>query len=147
MSVARLRVGEWIAAVAAIVLVAGLFALHWYGGADPRDGWQALPTLRWWILVDAAVGLVAALAQARRGPAVAAALDVVALVLASLTVLLLAIRLATTGASLAAGAFVGLAASIALLAGVFLALRAEQGWAPGPERPVEVVRLGPDQSI
>jgi hypothetical protein len=139
----RLRFGEWLAAVAAIVLAASLPALHWYGGADPRTGWEALPTLRWVVSVAVVVTLSAVAAQLRRGPAVAAALDVVALLLSTITSILLVIRLATTGASLSAGAFVGLAASIVMGFGVFAALRAEQGWVPGPGHPVEVVSLTP----
>jgi hypothetical protein len=142
MSPSRLRPGEWLAATAAIVLTVSLFALHWYGGPHPRDGWQALPVLRWVLLVTVVLVLVAVGAQARRGPALAAALDVVSLVLTSITVILLAIRLATTGANLGPGAFVGLAASIATTVGVFAALRAEQGWSPGRDHPVEAVSIG-----
>jgi hypothetical protein len=142
--IGRLRTGEWLAAVAAIVLAVSLFALHWYGGAYPRTGWEALVTLRWLVLVAVVVALTAVVAQMRPGPALAAALDVVALVLSIITTLLLVIRLATTGASLSAGAFVGLAASIAMMLGVFVALRTEQGWRPGPDRPIELARLAPD---
>jgi hypothetical protein len=139
----RLRFGEWLAAVAAIVLVASLPALHWYGGIHPRTGWEALPTLRWVVLVTVVVTLAAVVAQLRRGPALSAALDVVALLLSTVTTILLVIRLATTGASLSAGAFVGLAASIVMGLGAFAALRTEQGWTPGPGHPVEVVSLTP----
>ncbi|HEX5192352.1 MAG TPA: hypothetical protein VFW09_06070 [Solirubrobacteraceae bacterium] len=141
---ARLRAGEWLMAVAAIVFVVSLFALRWYGGADARDGWQALPVLRWLVLVTVVVAFAAAAAQLRPGPALAAALDVVALLLATITAILLVIGLATTGASLSAGAFVGLGACIATGLGAFLALRTEQGWIPGPERPIELVPLAPD---
>lgn len=144
MSIARLRSGEWLAAAAAIVLVASLFALHWYGGAHPRTGWQALVTLRWLVLVTVVVVLAAVAAQARPGPALAAALDVVALLLALVTAILLVIRLATVNASLEVGAFVGLGACLATIAGLFAALRTEQGWLPGAERPIELVRLAGD---
>jgi hypothetical protein len=143
MSLSRLRPAEWLAATAAIVLAVLMFALHWYGGPDPRDGWQALPVLRWVLLVAAVVVLVTVAAQTRRAPALSAALDVVSLALTSITVILLAIRLATTGASLGAGAFGGLAACLAMTVGVFAALRAEQGWSPGPDHPVEVVSIAP----
>jgi hypothetical protein len=142
MSLGRLRTGEWLVVAAAIVLVVALFALHWYGGVDPRDGWRAVPALRWLILVTVTVALVTALTQVRPGPGLSAALDVVALVLSSLTLVLLAIRLATTGATLAVGAFVGLTASIALVTGIFLALRTEQGRPADPAHPIEVVGAG-----
>jgi hypothetical protein len=147
MSLARLRTGEWLAAAGAVALAVSLFALHFDNGASPRDGWQALPALRWLLLVTVVVVLCASAAQARRGPGLAAALDVVALPLCGLTVLLLVIRLATTGASLGVGAFVGLAASLVMTAGVYAALRTEQGWPPGPDRPIEVIALGsPDDA-
>jgi hypothetical protein len=140
--IARLRFSEWLAGASAVALAVFLFALNWYGGADPRTGWQALPTLRWLLLVTVALVIVTVLAQAfARGPAPSVALDVVSLVVTVVAALLLIIRLATTGASLCPGAFLGLAASLAMSLGVFASLRIEQGWAPGPDRPVEVVPL------
>jgi hypothetical protein len=142
--IARLRSGEWLAALGAVVLVVSLFALNWYGGAHPRDGWQALPVLRWLLLATVVVALGAVVAQLRPGPALASALDVIGVLLGSVTAILLVIRLATTGASLDAGAFVGLGACLATVGGVYAALRTEQGWVPGPERPVELVGLASD---
>jgi hypothetical protein len=140
--IARLRFSEWLAAAGAVALAVFLFALDWYDGAHPRNGWQALPALRWLLLVSLALVIVTVLAQAlARGPALSAALDVVSLVVTAVATLLLIIRLATTGASLRPGAFLGLAASLAMLAGVFLSLRIEQGWSPGADRPIEVVAL------
>jgi hypothetical protein len=140
--IARLRLSEWLAGTSAVALIVFLFALDWYNGSPPRSGWQALPTLRWLLLACAALVVVTVLAQAlARGPGLSAALDVVSLVVTAITVLLLSIRLATTGASLCPGAFLGLAASLAMLVGVFASLRIEQGWPPGPDRPIEVVTL------
>jgi len=141
-SLSRPRWSEWLAAMGAAALAVFLFALDWYNGAHPRDGWQALPALRWLLLVTAAVVIVTVLAQAlSRGPALSVALDVVSLLLTGVTTLLLIIRLTTTGASLCPGAFLGLAATLAMLVGVFASLRIEQGWPPGPNRPIEVVAL------
>jgi hypothetical protein len=140
--IARLRFSEWLAGASAVALIVFLFALDWYNGSPPLSGWQALPTLRWLLLAVAALVIVTVLAQAlARGPGLSAALDVVSLVVAGIVVLLLIIRLATTGASLCPGAFLGLAASLAMLVGVFASLRIEQGWPPGPDRPIEVVPL------
>jgi len=126
--IARLRFSESLAAAGAVALAVFLFALNWYDGSPPRDGWQALPALRWLLLVSVALVIVTVLAQAlARGPA-------------------LIVRLASTGASLCPGAFLGLAASLAMLVGMFASLRIEQGWPPGPDRPIEVVRLPPDIS-
>jgi peptidoglycan biosynthesis protein MviN/MurJ (putative lipid II flippase) len=140
--IARLRFSEWLAAAGAVALVVFLFALNWYDGPHPRHGWQALPALRWLLLAAAALVIVTVLAQAlARGPALSVALGVVSLVVTAITVLLLIVRLATTGASLCPGAFLGLAASIAMLAGVLTSLRIEQGWSPGRDRTIEVVPL------
>jgi hypothetical protein len=140
--VARLRLSEWLAAASAVALGVFLFALDWYSGSEPRTGWQALPTLRWLLLANVALVIATVLAQAlARGPALSAALDVVSLVVTAVMSLLLIIRLATTGASLCPGAFLGLAALLMMLLAVFGSLRIEQGWPPGPERPIEVVPL------
>ncbi len=140
--IARLRFSEWLAAAGAVALVVFLFALDWYNGTHPRTGWQALPTLRWLLIADAALVIVTVLAQAlARGPGLSVALDVVSLVVTTVAVLLLIVTLATTEASLCPGAFLGLGASLAMLVGVYASLRLEQGWPPGPERPIEVVSL------
>jgi hypothetical protein len=139
--VARLRFWEVLAAAGAVVLVVALFALHWYGG-PPRTGWAAIPTLRWFALVTAAFGLALSITQVTsRGPALPVTLDLLGGPVAGLTTILLAIRLITTGAALAAGAYVGVVAAAATALGAFRALRTEQGWTPGPERPVELVEL------
>jgi hypothetical protein len=134
-----------VAAVAAILLAVSLFALHWYGGSHPRTGWEALVTLRWLVLVTVVVTLAAVVTQLRQGPALSSALDVIALLLSTVTSILLVIRIATTGASLQAGAFVGLGACLAMLLGVFGALRTEQGWIPDTDRTIELVGLAPDE--
>jgi hypothetical protein len=141
-AISRLRWSEWLAAVGAVALAVFLFALNWYNGPRSRDGWEALPMLRWLLLVSVALVIVTASAQAvSRGPALSAALDVISLIVTAISALLLIVRLATTGASLCPGAFLGLAASLAMLVGVFASLRIEQGWGPGPDRPIEVVPL------
>jgi hypothetical protein len=138
--VARLRLGEVVAAFGAVVLVIDLFALDWYASPD-RTGWAAIPTLRWFALVTAALGLALALTQATSaGPALPVSLDLIGMLLAGLTTILLAIRLATTGASLQAGAYVGVLAAAATAVGAFRAMRTEQGWPPD-SRPIEIVRL------
>lgn len=142
MSLRRPRWSEWLAAVAAVVVVVVLFALHWYGGHPPRSGFNALPALRWVVLVAAALGISTAVAQATmRAPAVPVTLDMLAMLLGGVATVLLAIRLASTSAPLAAGAYVGVVALAAMTYACFKAVRTEHGWTPGPERPVEVVSL------
>ena len=160
----RLRTGEWLAAVGGVVSLVALFMLHWswrtslvgwwsypplsekLGGPNLlATGWQALPTLRWFVLVTAVLGLAIAAAQAAsRGPALPVTLDLIAMLVAGVTTILVAIRLATAGLPLRFGAVVGVFAVALVTTGAYQAMRAEQGWTPGdPEHPIELVELGP----
>jgi hypothetical protein len=138
-----LRRGEIIAGTAAVAMLVILFALDWLSsGGIERRGWSSVPVLRWVILVAALSALALTVAQATaRGPGLPVSLSVVTTVLGALTTLLLVIRLLTTGASVEAGGYLGLVAAIAMTCGAFVSLRVEQGWAPGPERPIETVPL------
>jgi hypothetical protein len=137
---ARVRFGEVLAALGAVVLLVALLALHWYG--EPlRTGWTAIPTLRWFVLVTVALGVLLAITQATStGPGLPVSLDLIGTLVAGLTTILLAIRLATTGASLQVGAYVGVVAAAATAVGALRALGAEQGWSPD-SRPIELVKL------
>lgn len=140
----RLRWSEWLAAGGAVALVVCMFALYWHQGEPSRGGWQALPVVRWIVLVTVAVVIVTVLAQAlARGPGLPVALDVVALVPSVVTVIALAIALGTTPQTLCPGAFVDLGLAIVMLLGVFACLRIEGGWRPGRDRAVKVVWLEP----
>lgn len=141
MSVARLRLGEYLAALGAAALLVTLFALDWY--SHPTVGsWRAIPTLRWFLLVCAMLGLALALTQlAVRGPALPVTLDLICMLVAGLTTILIAIRLITTGATPWTGAWVGLGAAALTTLGAYRAMRTEQGWTPGPGHPIELVRL------
>ena len=137
----RLRSGEILAALGAVVLLADLFALHWYSG-PVRTGWHAIPTLRWFVVVSAALALGLTIAQiASPGPALPVTLDLIGMLVAGLTTILLAIRLITTGAPLRAGAYVGIAAAATTALGAYRAMRTEQGWTPGGARAIELVEL------
>ena len=158
MTLGRLRGGEWLAALGAIGLLVSLLALHWYGPGGPAGpplgghgppaaltGWRAIPTLRWWVLATVLLGLALTLAQAAvPGPALPATLDLIGMLVAGLTTLLLLIRLASTGATLRFGAVLGLLAAGAVTFGAFRAMRTEQGSPPGREDAVELVEL-PDR--
>ena len=160
MTLSRLRSGEWLAAVGGVLALVSLFVLHWYvrgasfwsrGGRrgdvfglrfGAATGWDAIPTLRWFVLVTAVLGLLLALAQAAsRGPALPVTLDLVSMLIAGVTTILVAIRLATTSTPLRFGAVAGVFAEALVTTGAYQALRAEQGWTPGAEREVELVEL------
>ena len=143
MRLSRLRRGELVSAIAALALVVLLSAVTWFARAGhSQTGWQALPGLRWLLLVDVAGGLAIVVTQgACRAPALPASLDVVETVVAFVAAVALAIRIATTAANPGAGAWLGLAAAAVLTAGAFLSLREESGWSPGPDRRIETVAL------
>jgi cytochrome bd-type quinol oxidase subunit 2 len=147
----RLRRGEIIATLSAVVLVALVFGVSWFSFANPggghthADAWTSLPVLRWPILVTAALGLLLGWLQATRSaPALPVALDVPLLTLAAITTVALLIRVLTGEGSPLAGAILGLVATAVLTAGAFMSLREEQRWnpsPPNPEHPVETVEL------
>ena len=144
----RLRRGEIIATLSAVVLLALMFLVPWVsfanagGGHTSADAWTSLPTLRWFLLVSGILGLLLGYLQAARSaPALPVSLDVVLVTLSAVTTLLLLIRLVTGDGSPLAGGWAGLAAGAALTAGTFMSLRQEDGWTPGPEHPVETVEL------
>jgi hypothetical protein len=144
----HLRRGEILAGAGGLALLIVLFALDWLrSDGVTRDGWGAVPVLRWVIVVAALSALALTVAQATRpAPALPVSLSVIATVLSALTALLLLIRLLTTGATPQLGAILGLLAAIGMTCGAFMSLRAEEGWTPGPERPIETVPLtGPSE--
>ena len=146
MNLSRLRLGEYLAALGSAALLVALFALNWYSN-PPVAGWHAIPTLRWFLLVSAVLGLALVVTQAvMRGPALAVTLDLLGMLVAGLTTILIAIRLITTGATVWTGAWIGVGAAAVTAVGAFRALRTEQGWTPGRERVIESVELPDDLS-
>jgi hypothetical protein len=147
----RLRRGEIIATLSAVVLVVLVFAVPWFSFANPGGGhtdanaWTSLPTLRWPILVTAALGLLLGYLQATRpAPAFPVALDVPLVTLAAITTVVLLIRVLTGEGSPLVGGVLGLVAVAALTVGAFMSLREEDGWnpdPPSPEHPIETVEL------
>jgi len=154
VQLSRLRRGEIIALVSALVIVVLVFAVPWFQFTNPdgshtsANAWNSLPTLRWLILVTAATGLLLGYFQASRAaPALPVTWDVIVVTLSAITTVILLIRILTGEGSPRAGAFAGLVAVAALTAGAFLSLREEGGWTPGPEHPVETIVIGgPEES-
>lgn len=125
---ARLRRGELLAGVGAVLLLVFMLAGKWYGsGAHARTGWEALTTLRWLLVVTIAAAFALVLAQiARRAPAIPATLSLLVSLLGLLSVLALIYRvLINAPAHEQAGAFLGLVFALALAYGGFLSLREE----------------------
>jgi hypothetical protein len=149
VQLSRLRRGEIIAPLSALVLVALVFLVPWFQFTTPGSGhtsanaWTSLPTLRWFLLVTAAAGLLLGWFQAtREAPALPVTWDVIVVTLSAITTVILLIRVLTGEGSPLVGAFAGLAAVAALTVGAFLSLREEGGWTPGPEHPVETLTVG-----
>ncbi len=138
-NLARLRKGEMVVGAGSIVLLASMFLLRWYGfhtvvtdvGAS-WNGWHGLTTLRWFMLVTAALGLALTYFQtANRTPAVPSTLSVIVPVVALITFIPLIYRVLINEPgpdSLIdprAGAFIGLLATLAIVGGGYLSLREE----------------------
>jgi hypothetical protein len=141
----RLRSGEVIAGVAALVLLLSMLLMSWYGlrgrTGPPgsriavtldESGWNGLSHVRWLLLVSVAAALGLLVLQAtRRAPALPAAFSVIVTVLATLSALALIYRvLISAPGSRLLGAFVGLVSGVALLYGGYRSLR-EEGIAEG----------------
>jgi hypothetical protein len=149
---ARLRHGEVIAGVAAVVLALVIFILPWYGlagevgrtasslgVATTVNGWDGLPTLRWLMLATLLAALALTFFQgSRRAPALPVTLSIIVPALGLLTVLCLIYRvlLAVPGPDslieARLGAYLGLVAAIVLTYGGYRSLREEQR--PDPEQ-------------
>ena len=135
MDLRRLRAGEWIAAVSGAVLLVSLF-LPWYGaGTEDASGWEALAA------VDVALALVAAfgvslvvVTASQRVPAVPVALSAMVTLVGLIGLALVLIRLGNLpdgfdGREL--GVWLGLLATIGIVAGAALSMRDERLSPPG----------------
>jgi len=150
----RLRHGEMIVGVGAVVLLASMFVLTWFGvsGGAGRsssiNGWHALTHVRWLVLLCAVCGLALVYLQiSRRAPALPATLSVIVNVLGLLTTLALVYRVLINEpgpdslVQQKPGAFVGLVAAIAIAYGSYASMR-QEGIADrdGPGE-IETIRL------
>jgi hypothetical protein len=152
----RIRRGEVVAAGGAIVLLAALFLVPWFrvaapGGVGSRaglrvslDGWQALTTTRWVLLLTiAACLLLVLLTVSRRAPAIPAVSSMVTCVLGGVSLLVLVYRIVDhPGLESRVGIYLGLVAVLAIGYGGYLSLRTESS--PfGDPRSIETVSPGP----
>ena len=141
----RLRRGELIVGASAVVLLASMLFLKWYGlgsavaptaralGVSTSvDGWNALSHLRWLLLLTIACALALVFFQAtRRAPAIPVSLSVIVTALGILTALALIYRVLINEpgsdniVEQKVGAFVGLISAIVLVFGGYASLREE----------------------
>lgn len=155
----RIRRGEVILSAGAIVLLALIFTVPWYGlsGAAKQStealghsttltGWHALTTLRWVMLVTIVCALSVTFFQATRdAPALPTSMGVFALLLGVITLLLLIYRVINPPGDVwqvRLGAFLGLAAALVLSYGAFRSLRDEAPAEPPSPGAIPTVRVG-----
>jgi hypothetical protein len=148
LRLSHLRRGELIAATFAVLLLVLLFVVPWFRSSGPgphhvqTDGWNSLPVLRWLIVVTGLAGLLLTFFQeTRRAPALPVVMSVIVLPLALLTTIVLVIRLPTSAATPQVGAYLGVICAAGVALGGFYSMRDEEGWQPGPDRPIERVSL------
>jgi hypothetical protein len=145
MHLRRLRVGEWLAAAGGVTLLVSLLIV-WYGPTfDFLDSgisaWQAFVVLDVVLTLIAVLAIALAVLQATRtSPAMPVGAAVLSVVFGALAVILVAYRIINQPGpnelvEVRAGAWVGLAATLAITAGGWASLRDEhvRGLPPGPE--------------
>jgi hypothetical protein len=147
----RLRLGEWLAAAGGVAMIVAL-ALPWYAvGGRTATGFQALTVIDVLLTLIALLALALAVLQATRdSPALPVGAAVLTAAFGIVGVLLVLFRLIDdpfTGSSLRPGAWIGLAAAVAIEASAWLSLDNEyvRGLPPDPEpelRPAP--RIAPD---
>ena len=135
MDLRRLRAGEWLAAAGGVALIASLLVLPWYGEAS---GFEAFAVIDVLLALIAVVAIALGILQATQdGPAKPVAAGVLSVPLGFLGVLLVLYRLLDQpgAGSVQAGAFVGLAATVAIAVGAWRSIGDERvrGLPPGPE--------------
>ena len=137
-----------MAALFAVLLLVVLLVLPWFRSTGPGldhatiTGWNSLRVLRWLILVAVACGLLLAyFQQTRRAPALPVVMSVIVTAVALVTTIALVIRLPTSAGTPQLGAYLGVVCAAGIGLGGFWSMRDEEGWQPGPDRPIERVSL------
>ena len=123
----RLRDGEWIAGAGGVALLVSLF-LGWYSGASAWEAFSVLDLVLA-LLALAPLALVA-LQATRESPSLPVAFSVLTVVAGALATLLIAYRILNQPGpndlvGVEVGAWIGLAAAVAVLAGGWRSLRVE----------------------
>ena len=163
----RLRRGEWLVGVSAVLLLALVFALPWYeihspigssgsalGLTTSFNGWDELTRLRWlFVLTIASACLLVYFQATRRPPALPVAFSVIVTVLGAVTALALIYRVlinvpgADSVVQAQPGAYLGLASACLLVWGAYLSMRKEGIAARDEPADIETIHLsGPSPS-
>ena len=150
MRLRRVRGGEWLAGLAGAGLIVSLF-LHWYDArTGPLTGWQAFAVSDVLLALLALCGpLLLAFQAARESPALPTGTSIVCTTCGALAAAVVLVRIvvepeADRVTGIAAGAWLGLAAALALLAGGWWSLESEHN-AGATVPPVEL-RPSPPRS-
>ncbi|MDQ6806536.1 MAG: hypothetical protein M3065_16575 [Actinomycetota bacterium] len=156
----RISRGESVAGGGGIVMLAALFLLPWFEVRGPAgrpaataassvslDGWHALTTTRWFLLVTVAAALaLVLLTLSQRAPALPVVASMVSCVLGGLSSLLLLYRIIDhAGLTARAGLYVAFVATLAVGYGGYLSLRMESSWFGDPDS-IDTVTAGRAQS-
>jgi len=164
LRLSRLRAGEWLTATASLLLLADMFAPAWFeASAGPRrsvpaiaghaslNGWQSSLPAGVLALIVCGGGIAIWLTTAtRRSPALPVVLNTLLLPFSLALVALVAIRVLVLRPSLHAavvstrsGAWAGLALSVALYLGLYVALRREGVAGADTPANIETVTVAP----
>ena len=150
----RLRFGELLAGVAALVLLASTF-LDWYtprGRAEGLSAWSAFTVVDLLLALVIALGLAVLVLQvAGRGPALPVGVEVVTTTLALAATLLVLYRILdqpgpNDAIEVSAGAWLGLVAVAAVFYGAWHALHDERARPADPPAPAPERRPAPPRS-
>ncbi|HET9719055.1 MAG TPA: hypothetical protein VFP55_03165 [Solirubrobacteraceae bacterium] len=158
----RLRAGEWVIGGSALALLVILFVVPWFGlpatyaraaahlgAASSFSGWESMSVIRWFVLL---LGLGGMLCWYLQGRCLAPALPVCAVLLESALALAavagLYYRVIIAGPVVPVAhddpaAFAGLALAVAVLAGCYVSLRADQAPTAGSVVEIERLRVAP----
>lgn len=133
MNPRRLRIGEWVTGFAGVALL-GIMFLDWYeAGGAAASAWEAFSVLDVLLVIVALMAVaVAVMAAAHDTPAVSLALASLLLLVGLIATIVLVVRAFAppdvdgADSSLAAGAWLGLAATALVTAGALASMRDER---------------------
>jgi len=141
MDLRRLRSGELLAGAGAIGLLAVMF-MDWFAGAS---AWESLTLTQVWLVITALLALAVVVLTVSRTVAMACSAAAITVGFGALTLLLLLFRVAINepgpdaAGEIGPGAYLGLLAVLACIAGAWRTLADERTAAPASLRQTERV--------